>query len=47
MKTFTEGEIVKCEGCGAGTVVVAGFVKDEKGEWVKAIPKPFHSCDTK
>jgi hypothetical protein len=41
---YTEGEIVECSGCGAETVVVVGFVRDDKGEWVKAEPRPFHSC---
>jgi hypothetical protein len=41
---YTEGEIVECAGCGAETVVVGGFVRDDKGEWVKVEPRPFHSC---
>lgn len=41
---MTEGEMVKCEGCGCETVVVGGFVRNEGGEWVKAEPKPYHSC---
>ena len=44
---YTEGEIVECSGCGAETVVVGGFVRDDKGEWVKAEHRPFHSCDSK
>lgn len=42
-----EGDVVKCAGCGADTILVGGFVRDQSGGWVKAEIRPYHSCGGK